>query len=719
MRRDRLTFAMIIGIPIIQLVLFGYAINTDPKQLPTGDRHRRSGAGRARDHRRHADAPAISTSTGVCRRREARASARRRRRSPSSSPCPPDFHARPRRAASGRRSSSRPTPPIPPPPPMPSRAMPEIVRRAVASRDRRPARAACAPARLPVEVVVHRLYNPEGDHPYNIVPGLLGTILTMTTTLMTALALTREIERGTMENLLAMPVRPVRDHDRQDRALYRPRLPAGGGHPRRRLAALRRADGGLAAAAPARRVLLFIAANVTLGYTFSTLARTQMQAMQMTFFFFLPSILLSGFMFPFRGMPGWAQVIGEVLPLTHFLRVVRGIMLKGNDLVADAAASLADRRVPARDRRDRAAALPAHAGLMRLVLLCDTGAGTAAGGDTPGVACGGSGYSGLTSIAQGPGMHRRLAVAAIAAVLAVPCQGADPRRPMRPARTAPTSCWSSASVAGRARPTKARTTICCSPGRSSRSAICACPLSASSAEAGDGALHSALRSVTCRRATRTTTPTSRASTTWTPPSSSAPRSATATACLRGFATLRQGFGGHHGVVGEVGVDVIFEPLPKLERQPRPAARPSPATTTSTPISASTAEQSAASGLREFDPDGGVKGVGLEAEARYALTPPGRWSANAGYERLIGDAADSPVTDVGSENQFTAGARPDLPLRARPVQVAPLGTGRSPMICRTPLSGPSKLPAKARAASPAPSRAFVNLTYRPLPLCLAA
>ena len=98
-------------------------------------------------------------------------------------------------------------------------------------------------------------------------------------------------------------------------------------------------------------MLLFIAANVTLGYTFSTLARTQMQAMQMTFFFFLPSILLSGFMFPFRGMPVWAQYLGEVLPLTHFLRVVRGIMLKGNDLGIDRAAHLAGRRVPGRHRR--------------------------------------------------------------------------------------------------------------------------------------------------------------------------------------------------------------------------------------------------------------------------------------------------------------------------------------------------------------------------------
>ena len=112
-------------------------------------------------------------------------------------------------------------------------------------------------------------------------------------------------------------------------------------------------------------VLLFIAANVTLGYTFSTLARTQMQAMQMTFFFFLPSILLSGFMFPFRGMPVWAQAIGEVLPLTHFLRAVRGIMLKGNTSLEMLPHLWPVAAVPARDRRDRAAALPPHAGLRR------------------------------------------------------------------------------------------------------------------------------------------------------------------------------------------------------------------------------------------------------------------------------------------------------------------------------------------------------------------
>ena len=213
---------------------------------------------------------------------------------------------------------------------------------------------------------MHKLYNPEGITSYNIVPGLIGTILTMTTTLMTALALTRETERGTMENLLAMPVRPV------DIMIGKivPYIGLG-----LLQVAVILAAAFLLFSVPMEGsllllltgVLLFIAANVTLGYTFSTLARTQMQAMQMTFFFFLPSILLSGFMFPFRGMPVWAQTIGEALPLTHFLRAVRGIMLKGNGIAETWPQPLAGRRVPAGHRRACAAEIPPHAGLACFV----------------------------------------------------------------------------------------------------------------------------------------------------------------------------------------------------------------------------------------------------------------------------------------------------------------------------------------------------------------
>jgi ABC-2 type transport system permease protein len=183
----------------------------------------------------------------------------------------------------------------------------------------------------PVDLRIQRRYNPETLTQYNIVPGLMGTILTMTMIIMTALAMTRERERGTMENLLAMPVRPVEVMVGKlapfvlvgmvqvvvilaaARALFAVPME---GEPLTLLAGL----------------LVFIIANLAVGFLFSTVARNQLQAMQMSFFFFLPSILMSGFMFPFRGMPDWAQVIGEVLPLTHFLRVVRGVMLKGNGL---------------------------------------------------------------------------------------------------------------------------------------------------------------------------------------------------------------------------------------------------------------------------------------------------------------------------------------------------------------------------------------------------
>ena len=184
------------------------------------------------------------------------------------------------------------------------------------------------PGAAAYELRVHRRYNPEGLSRYNIVPGLIGTILTMTMVMLTSLAMTRERERGTMENLLATPVRPgevmvgkilpyvligyVQLGVILGAAWLLFEVPMVGSF------ALLMAMIGV-----------FIIANLAVGFTFSTLARNQLQAMQMTFFF-LPSMLLSGFMFPFAGMPGWAQAIGEALPLTHFLRIVRGILLKGN-----------------------------------------------------------------------------------------------------------------------------------------------------------------------------------------------------------------------------------------------------------------------------------------------------------------------------------------------------------------------------------------------------
>jgi len=184
-------------------------------------------------------------------------------------------------------------------------------------------------AEPPFTAVIQRRYNPEGITQYNIVPGLIAVILTMTMVMVTSMAMTRERERGTFENLLAMPAHPfevmlgkiipyvVVGYIQAALILLGARfifhVPMFGS-----LTLLIGAGG------------LFIAANLALGFTFSTIAKNQLQAMQMTVFFLLPSILLSGFMFPFRGMPGWAQAIGEVLPNTHFLRIVRGILLKGN-----------------------------------------------------------------------------------------------------------------------------------------------------------------------------------------------------------------------------------------------------------------------------------------------------------------------------------------------------------------------------------------------------
>ena len=184
--------------------------------------------------------------------------------------------------------------------------------------------------------MIHRRYNPEGITAYNIVPGLLGVILTMTLVMMTALAVTRERERGTMENLLATPVRPIEVMVGK----LAPYVLIGcvqiDGDP----ASPRKILFDVPIVGSCRRcsavgVLLFITVNLALGFTFSTLAQHQLQAMQMSFFFLLPSILLSGFMFPFRGMPGWAQAIGECIPVTHFLRIVRGLMLKGAELRPD------------------------------------------------------------------------------------------------------------------------------------------------------------------------------------------------------------------------------------------------------------------------------------------------------------------------------------------------------------------------------------------------
>jgi ABC-2 type transport system permease protein len=326
MRRDRLTFAMMIGVPIMQLVLFGYAINMDPKGLPAAVVS--------------AEASPFSRSlvralenTGYFRVVATPATVREADRLLALGKVqfvmqvPEDFS---RRVLRGDRGvvlvEADATDPA-----ATSNAIAALQQVGVTGLDHdlTGPLASLKAGPAPFEIRVHRRYNPEGITQYNIVPGLMGVVLTMTMVMMTSIAMTRERERGTMENLLATPVRPL------EVMLGKivPYIIVGYVQVVVILTAAKflfdvPMAGSLALLSTV--LILFIAANLAIGFTFSTLARSQMQAMQMTMFFFLPSMLLSGFMFPFRGMPGWAQVLGEAFPLTHFLRIVRGIMLKGS-----------------------------------------------------------------------------------------------------------------------------------------------------------------------------------------------------------------------------------------------------------------------------------------------------------------------------------------------------------------------------------------------------
>ncbi len=327
LRRDRLTFAMLIGVPIMQLVLFGYAINGDPRQLPT--------AVVALD-----DGPLVRSivraaeNTGyfrvVAQGSDAQAEDLIARGEVQFALVfPADFSRRllrgerPALAVYADAADPAATGPA-------VAALQQLASTALA----RELSGTLGPLRggaPPFELRLHKRYNPEGISAYNVVPGLMGVILTMTLVMMTAMAMTRERERGTLENLLATPVRPLE-------MMIGKILPyAGMGYLQVLIvfgASRVLFDVPMAGSfwLLTGMVLLFIVATLSVGFTFSTIAKSQMQSMQMTMFYFLPNMLLSGFMFPFRGMPGWAQAIGEVLPLTHFLRIVRGIMLKGNEL---------------------------------------------------------------------------------------------------------------------------------------------------------------------------------------------------------------------------------------------------------------------------------------------------------------------------------------------------------------------------------------------------
>jgi ABC-2 type transport system permease protein len=333
LERDRVSFAMIIMIPLMQLVLFGYAINTTPRQLPT--------------------AVLLQESSDVGRSILAALDNTRYFRVTHHVRDAAEFD---RLLASGAVLFAI--------------EMPAGFERAL-RRGERPALLVAADATDPVaagsalgtlgqvvqtalqhdralpdtgaalfEIRTHARYNPAASTPLNIVPGLVGTILTMTMLIFTALSVTRELERGTMESLLALPITPL------EIMLGKivPYVMVGFVQ-----ASLIVGAGVLVFGVPivgslpllAALSTLFIATNLSIGYTFSTVAQNQLQAMQMSMMFFLPNILLSGFMFPFAGMPAWAQWIGEALPLTHYIRIVRAIMLKGStfaDLQYDAVA---------------------------------------------------------------------------------------------------------------------------------------------------------------------------------------------------------------------------------------------------------------------------------------------------------------------------------------------------------------------------------------------
>lgn len=329
MRRDRITFAMMLAVPILQLLLFGYAINNDPRGLPAAI----LALGHDRYTRAVVSALEVSDYYRFRERPQSAAQAESLMAKGDISflvTIPSDFGVRVERADQPRiLVEADATDPAAASGAVAS--LGTIVSRALLRAQGEPETNPAAAGGDELSLVVHRRYNPENITQYNIVPGLLGVILQMTMVMMTAMALTREIERGTMENLLAMPT--TAGEIMLGKVL--PYLAVGAVQVVVVLSAAKLLFGvpflgGLALLLSC--VLIFVLALVLLGYTISTMARTQLQAMQLTFFFFLPSLMLSGFMFPFAGMPGWAQTLGELFPLTHFLRIIRAIMLKGADL---------------------------------------------------------------------------------------------------------------------------------------------------------------------------------------------------------------------------------------------------------------------------------------------------------------------------------------------------------------------------------------------------
>jgi ABC-2 type transport system permease protein len=328
MRRDRLTFGMMAGIPLLQLLLFGFAINVNPRHLPTDVLLADNGP----QGRSVLYAFKNTTYFDFVRLLKTEAQGREaldRGEAQFVISIPENFS---RDLVRGDRPSilieADATDPV-----ATAYALSSVntLLTTALHNDLKGPLAYLNGTPDPFDLRVHALYNPEVNTQYNIVPGLLGVILTMTMIMITGLAITRERERGTMENLLSMPTRPLEVLVGK----ITPYILVGyiqlgliliTAHYLFQVPILGSIFLLLAAA------LVFIAANLAMGIMFSTVAKNQLQAMQMAFFAFLPSILLSGYLFPFRGMPVWAQAIGEILPLTHFLRIARGILLKGNGL---------------------------------------------------------------------------------------------------------------------------------------------------------------------------------------------------------------------------------------------------------------------------------------------------------------------------------------------------------------------------------------------------
>ena len=326
MRRDRLTFAMIVLMPLIQLTLFGYAINTNPKNLPTAIISADNSVFSRSIIQTFKNSNYFQIMPNITNEQEAK-NLLKKGKAQFIISIPIDF---------SKKLLRKETPSIlieadASDPSATSSALGAIfyLNQIALNHDLKGPLAFLKPSPSAFNIKIHKNYNPEEITQYNIIPGLIGVILTMTMIMMTAIAITREQERSTLENLLVTPVKPLE-------------VMIGKIIPYIMVAYIQVGivlffakflfkipmEGSILLLLCC--IFIFVTTNLSVGITFSTIAKNQMQAIQMTFFFFVPSILLSGFMFPFYGMPKWAQIIGEILPLTHFLRIIRGILLKGN-----------------------------------------------------------------------------------------------------------------------------------------------------------------------------------------------------------------------------------------------------------------------------------------------------------------------------------------------------------------------------------------------------